>query len=123
MGWHGDQLVASATRSGVTFGTVGMTLDKECADDYLPTIAAGFGTPMWGLRAFAGHDGTTTVREIAEAGADAVVHRAVEGRAFVDFRPSAADPLHRFGAQAVRALYYELDLVMRTPKLLVDTRG
>jgi len=123
LGWHGDQIVATATRSGVTFATVGMTLDTECASDYLPKVAKGFGTPMWGLREFPGHEGTTAVRELVEASASAEVHRAIKGRAFVDFRPSAADPLHLFAPRAIEGLYYELDLVMRTPHPPAGSHG
>lgn len=117
-----DQRVATITRSGVEFARVGMTLDAEAPGSAVEEAQAGFSAPAWNFRHIPNpsdpdHPACSQITETRMSGR---VHRVITGRGFVDFSPSASDPIWELYPEVVGASYIELDLVLPAPTIRYD---
>jgi len=117
-----DQRLGRVTRSGVEFARVGMTFDTEGDRAACESAAEAFAVPAWNFRHIPGIDGEggPICSQITETRMSGHVHKIIYGRGFVDFSPSAADPLWHLKPKVTEATYMELDLILPLPKLKRD---
>lgn len=105
-----DQIITRATRSGVDFATLGMTMDREGSLEDRSKFKSALEMPSLNLV------NGSLVRGTMEA----TVHRVIHGRGFIDARPSASDPLYLLRPQAVSATYLQCDLRLIPPTPVED---
>lgn len=117
-----DQRVARIVRSGIEFATVGMTLDSEGPSDLIEAAQSGFAAPAWNFRHIPNpvDPDQPTCSQITETRMSGKVHRVIEGRGFVDLKPSASDPIWQLNPIVTGAQYIELDLVLPAPSIRHD---
>ncbi|TWS18435.1 hypothetical protein FK529_15145 [Tsukamurella asaccharolytica] len=102
---HGDQIVATVSRSGITFVDLSITLDEELPSDKY----AGIGEGLSAASSNPSIDGSRLIT----GGMTSEVNRAVRGRAAINTRPSAADPLYLAEPKASKSMYIRGDFTLQ----------